>query len=49
MQKSDAAGTIQSFVNGMKSFKIFHLLSFDSLVENALSVNLSITLSAIRC
>jgi hypothetical protein len=43
-QKSDAAKTTHFSVNSMKSFKIFRLPSLNILVENALSVNLSIHL-----
>ncbi len=46
MQKIRSGGTIQFFVRGMKSFNIFLLLSVDILVENAVSVNLSIHLQA---
>jgi len=38
------SGTMYFFVNGLKFFIIFHLSSSNSLVENALSVNLSIYL-----
>ncbi len=42
MQKVRCSGTTVFFVNGMKFFNIFHSLSLNSLIENALSVNLSI-------
>jgi hypothetical protein len=46
--KSRCSGKWHFHVTGMKSFKIFHLSSLNILVENALSVNLSIHLQTGR-
>ena len=48
MPKVKYSRTIYFFVTGLKFFNIFHSVPLNSLVENALSVNLSIHLQVCR-